>query len=70
MIARGVSEKCYIPGIEVWAAGDGSLLTSNVEGFGVSLTGKSKVKSQLGKAQHPPGRSVWLAPPSGWSILG
>ena len=59
MIGRGVGEKCYSPSVEVWAAGEGSLLTSNAKGFGVLVTGKSKVKRQLGKAQHPPGRLGW-----------
>lgn len=61
-MGRGMGEKCYIPGIEVWAAGEGSLLTSNA-GFGMLVTGKGKVKGQLGKAQHRPGRPGWLTPP-------
>lgn len=62
MMGKGMGEKCFIPGIEVWLAGEGSLLASNVEGYGMLVTGKGKVKGRLGKAQHPPGRPGWLTP--------
>lgn len=58
MIGKMLGEQNCISGAEVSAAGDSSLLTS--EGFGASNIGENKVKVQMGKGQHLPGKADCL----------
>lgn len=55
MIGREVGEKCYVPSINVWAAG--KLLTSNERGLGCCSLGTVKPRSTASSSLG------WLTPP-------